>query len=103
MKWVEVGVIITGIAYFLRLLGCSREIEQQVAEWVWDDVDLWQLGGTKVLRLPSPSISATTTLLRGWRASSIQPLPLGLHTFRYLCSSPLHALARAALLNLRRI
>lgn len=103
VKWVEVGVIITGIAYFLRLLGCPNEIEQRVAEWVWDDVDLRQLGGTKVLWLPSPSISATTTLLHGWRASSIQPLPLELHTFCYLYSPPLHALALAALLNLRRI
>lgn len=56
-------------------------------------------GGMKAIRLPSPSISAMTTLLHGWRASSIKLLPLGLQTSLYLYSSPLHALALAALLN----
>ena len=32
VKWVEVGAIITGLAYFLRLLRSFSEIEQQVAE-----------------------------------------------------------------------
>ena len=40
-NWVEFGVI-TDPAYFLRLPWFSSEIEQ-VAEWLWDHVDLWRL------------------------------------------------------------
>lgn len=41
LNWVECGVI-TDFAYFLRLPWFSNEIEQ-VAEWLWDDVDLQRL------------------------------------------------------------
>ena len=97
-NWVKFGVI-TDLAYFLRLLWFSNEIEQQVAEWLWDDVDLgrlWRHEGYTVAVSFHFCHDHTAPWMEGFL---IELLPPGLQTCLYLYSSPLHTLALTALLN----
>lgn len=78
VKWVEVGAIITGLAYFLRLLRSFSEIEQQVAERMGKCSNMlsgmrWSLGIYEAWRCYGFCLSPFLLWAHSFRASSIQP------------------------------